>query len=50
MRSRYQGRYIDRYIHLFMYNIIALLLMRGDSLPCPQKQQGVSRRGNQIMP
>ena len=24
MRSRYQGVCIDRYIHLFMYNIIAL--------------------------
>ena len=22
MRSRYQGSYIDRYIHLFTYNII----------------------------
>ena len=32
MRSRYQGVCIDMLICLFTYNIIALLLMRNDSM------------------
>ena len=40
MRSRCQGEYIDRYIHLFTYNIIAYCLWRMRAYKPLQKIKG----------
>ena len=43
MLSMCQGACIDMLICLFMYNIIALLLMGNDSMERPKNNIGVSR-------
>lgn len=43
MRSRYQGNYIDRHIHLFTYNIIAYAFENDDNISSYQFNIGASR-------